>query len=377
MQLGLLVVLAAAASATVKEEPCQQPLKIGPCDALVPRWYFSAKQGRCLKFNWGGCDPNGNNFESLKDCEKQCCARGCGKPCEQPLKVGPCRAAIPRFYYSAKDGKCMEFSWGGCDPNGNNFMTLADCNKQCNPCLRPKKVGPCKARMPRYYFSTKENRCLKFYWGGCDPNGNNFESLKDCQKQCCASGCGKPCEQPLKVGPCRAAIPRFYYSAKDGKCMEFSWGGCDPNGNNFMTLADCNKQCNPCLRPKKVGPCKARMPRYYFSAKANRCLKFYWGGCDPNGNNFGTLSECRQRCGAGRPKLCRLPKVVGPCLAAFPRYYFNGKRCAKFTYGGCGGNANNFRTVGECRKTCRAQSILVSTELLIKQLTSADKQPKP
>ncbi|XP_043242907.1 actinia tenebrosa protease inhibitors-like [Amphibalanus amphitrite] len=168
----------------------------------------------------------------------------------------------------------------------------------------------------------------------------------------------EPCRQLLKVGPCEALVPRWYFSAKQGRCLKFNWGGCDPNGNNFESLKDCEKQC--CA-----------------SGCANRCLKFYWGGCAPNGNNFRTLSECRQRCGAGRPKLCRLPKVVGPCLAAIPRYYFNGKRCAQFIYGGCGGNANNFRTVGECRKTCRAQSILVSTKLLIKQLTSADKQPKP
>ena len=43
------------------------------------------------------------------------------------------------------------------------------------------------------------------------------------------------CEQPKKIGPCKAIIPRFYFNSTDGKCKEFGWGGCDPNGNNFKT----------------------------------------------------------------------------------------------------------------------------------------------
>ena len=43
--------------------------------------------------------------------------------------------------------------------------------------------------------------------------------------------------------------------------------------------------------------------------------------------------------------VCNLPKVVGRCRAAFRRYYFDSAsgHCKLFIYGGCGGNANNFR----------------------------------
>ena len=51
------------------------------------------------------------------------------------------------------------------------------------------------------------------------------------------------CEQPKKIGPCRARIPRFYFNSTDGKCKEFGWGGCDPNENNFKTKEDCEKIC--------------------------------------------------------------------------------------------------------------------------------------
>ena len=57
---------------------------------------------------------------------------------------------------------------------------------------------------------------------------------------------------------------------------------------------------------------------------------------------------------------CSLPKVVGPCRAAFPRWFFNIKtrRCERFIYGGCEGNANNFNSLAECLNTCHV--IMVS-----------------
>ncbi|XP_067323241.1 chelonianin-like [Anolis sagrei] len=57
---------------------------------------------------------------------------------------------------------------------------------------------------------------------------------------------------------------------------------------------------------------------------------------------------------AGQTDVCSLPKDAGPCDAAHPRWCYNwaGRRCEKFTYGGCGGNGNNFRTLEECQGSC-------------------------
>nr|CDS26432.1 Kunitz protease inhibitor [Hymenolepis microstoma] len=51
---------------------------------------------------------------------------------------------------------------------------------------------------------------------------------------------------------------------------------------------------------------------------------------------------------------CESPLDPGLCLALFPRWGFDklvGK-CRKFTYGGCGGNGNNYQSKKECRKAC-------------------------
>ena len=58
-----------------------------------------------------------------------------------------------------------------------------------------------------------------------------------------------------------------------------------------------------------------------------------------------------------RPALCELDKQIGTCIAAKPRFYFNKNTglCEEFTYEGCNGNENMFKTRIECEKTCQGK----------------------
>lgn len=40
--------------------------------AYFPRWYFNSKLNKCITFIYGGCQGNGNNFMSKEECEKTC-----------------------------------------------------------------------------------------------------------------------------------------------------------------------------------------------------------------------------------------------------------------------------------------------------------------
>ena len=110
--------------------------------------------------------------------------------CDQPKKIGPCKALIPRFFFNKDTGTCEQFEYGGCRPNGNNFKTLDKCRDVCEPeenqtvCDQPKKIGPCEAMTKRFFFDKAAGKCRKFFWGGCEANGNNFESKRDCKKAC-------------------------------------------------------------------------------------------------------------------------------------------------------------------------------------------------
>jgi papilin len=275
-------------------------LKVGPCKAAFPRYYFNPASQQCVLFSWGGCQPNLNNFLTLAECQKVCPVN----PCKQALKVGPCKAAITRFYFDSVTQKCKKFSWGGCQPNLNNFLTLEECQKVCpvkvDPCTEVLKVGPCKAAFPRFYFNSVTKKCDVFWWGGCQPNGNNFETVEACEQTCPVVN-KSPCLVAPKSGSCKAAFTRYYYDYNTKQCKIFTWGGCGANENNFETVEACEKVCpvqgrDPCLEPKKVEPCRAAINRFFFNSDSRNCELFSWGGCDANGNNFETIEACEASC---------------------------------------------------------------------------------
>nr|XP_020767074.1 pancreatic trypsin inhibitor-like [Odocoileus virginianus texanus] len=57
---------------------------------------------------------------------------------------------------------------------------------------------------------------------------------------------------------------------------------------------------------------------------------------------------------ASKPAFCMEPQSKGDCKAMIMRYFHNAETglCEQFSYGGCGGNRNNFLTKEECVKTC-------------------------
>nr|XP_054928943.1 tissue factor pathway inhibitor-like [Dermacentor andersoni] len=221
------------------------------------------------------------------------------------------------------------------------------------------------------------------------------------------------CELPKKVGPCRGHFPRYYYNVSTDTCEPFIYGGCQGNANNFETLTQCETRCggnltveddswkkhimkpvaladyirsnpvlsrslvrlNPvCNETKEPGLCAGYFPRFYFNNVTKTCEPFIYGGCQGNGNNFNTLEECNSTCWASLnphpfvitsavdvpfwplspPEECTYPADAGPCDAYMPRFFYSTltKSCEQFVYGGCGGNANNFRTYGACQNKC-------------------------
>lgn len=66
--------------------------------------------------------------------------------------------------------------------------------------------------------------------------------------------------------------------------------------------------------------------------------------------------ECAFDARAAR-EACAQPLEVGPCRGAYERWAWRAERaeCARFMYGGCRGNGNNFVTAAECERACVQQ----------------------
>ncbi|RVE55911.1 hypothetical protein OJAV_G00231090 [Oryzias javanicus] len=153
--------------------------------------------------------------------------------CLAPLKVGPCRAAFPRWQYNASLGVCTEFHFGGCNANDNNYLSNDDCMSACqgvrdtmhrtilpsedmNDCNNTSVGEPC-VKLNRTF-----NRLLRI-------------NLSDRRIQC---------TDAPRTGPCRASIPRWYYDPLKQMCTHFTFGGCSGNENNFEDETTCMGTCD-------------------------------------------------------------------------------------------------------------------------------------
>ncbi|XP_029386594.1 tissue factor pathway inhibitor a isoform X2 [Echeneis naucrates] len=122
------------------------------------------------------------------------------------------------------------------------------------------------------------------------------------------------CALKDEPGPCKAIKDRFFFNVDTGSCELFEYGGCGGNANNFETLEACEEMCfvsedkNPCHLPEAPGPCRGLVTRYFFDNRSKQCKQFFYGGCFGNANNFRSLSECQAKC-HNPAKPTRTPEV--------------------------------------------------------------------
>ncbi|XP_060928771.1 amyloid-like protein 2 isoform X2 [Limanda limanda] len=51
-------------------------------------------------------------------------------------------------------------------------------------CALEGETGPCRASMPRWHFDMSQRKCVRFIYGGCAGNRNNFDSEEYCMAVC-------------------------------------------------------------------------------------------------------------------------------------------------------------------------------------------------
>ena len=230
---------------------------------------YDKRVSKCVNFNYGGCAGNGNRFFSKSSCQDICVN---AKPtastssttkltstttlskvttCDKPLKT-TCdgRNATFYFYDKSKD-KCAKDTGCSADTGSGRFKTKSLCENLCKvqpqklepgQCLLPPNEGPCGKTLRRYFYDAEEGICVEFRYGGCQGNVNNFESKKDRESSC--KGAEKKviesllksvCALPKARGPCSNNYRRFFYENSTNTCQEFEFSGCGGNENQVTT----------------------------------------------------------------------------------------------------------------------------------------------
>lgn len=182
---------------------CKLPSETGPCLGYIPMFYFNFNSGRCESFIYGGCRGNENRFETIEECENSCSNKDeiyidSEDKCQLEADTGKCRGYFKKYFYNKHTKSCEMFIYGGCGGNRNNFDSIKECNQECgspntesnvsdnaiDPCTEDKYSGQCFAYIERFYYDKLTNKCETFVYGGCDANGNNFETQKACEAKC-------------------------------------------------------------------------------------------------------------------------------------------------------------------------------------------------
>ncbi|OWR50302.1 Tfpi protein [Danaus plexippus plexippus] len=99
-----------------------------------------------------------------------------------------------------------------------------------------------------YYFEPTTKNCSTFSWGGCQGNGNRFDSRSECTSTCLSSPNQqktrpKWCTLNFDYGFCFGALKRWYYDPMWKVCKERIYSGCGGNKNNFYSQEQCDAIC--------------------------------------------------------------------------------------------------------------------------------------
>ncbi|GAA6233372.1 kunitz-type protease inhibitor 2 [Lates japonicus] len=243
--------------------------------------------------------------------------------CRLPMKVGSCRAAFPKFYYDVTNQSCRSFTYGGCEANGNNFESQEECEAACSGVtgsVLPDDSTPAPpeppAKAPRMApsFDTGLSEDAE---GPVESEPATTESVPE-RTEMSPEEYAEHCEVKPEVGPCRAAFQHWYYNSQTGDCQSFIYGGCKGNKNNYVNKESCMATCtvsvvpsskkssgddglsqrykDECMATPDPGPCRAAFPRFYYDFDTGTCQSFMYGGCRGNKNSYGTEEECLNSC---------------------------------------------------------------------------------
>uniref|UniRef100_A0A3Q3WYP6 BPTI/Kunitz inhibitor domain-containing protein n=1 Tax=Mola mola TaxID=94237 RepID=A0A3Q3WYP6_MOLML len=174
-------------------------------------------------------------------------------------------------------------------------------------CQAPSNVGPCRAAFPRWHYDAAAGDCDSFVFGGCKGNNNNFLSKHECLSACrgvtgtrtSTQVCGSPCSAGQLTCGSGCCLDRSLECDGQQHCSDGSdEDHCNKLNQTFSHLLDIdvNQKKARCSEPPNTGPCRASLTRWFYDPMNRKCARFTYGGCNANGNNFEEEKECSAVC---------------------------------------------------------------------------------
>lgn len=194
--------------------------------------------------------------------EKQQCGGDIPECQQEDLPVDPTCTVTQWSDWSPCSGKCgsgvmyrqRHFYTPSADKQKCGIDTMerktCDTGKDCNPasasqakewCKLEKFAGPCRGNFQRWYYDKLARRCLEFPYGGCRGNKNNFESYNECTQMCefnrdeISGGPANPPLYDVVVDPAPGLVSDSHRISQDCKVTDWSpWSQCDVSCGSGM-----------------------------------------------------------------------------------------------------------------------------------------------
>ncbi|XP_018495500.1 uncharacterized protein LOC100903276 [Galendromus occidentalis] len=325
----------------------------------------------------GGCR---NECSDHSDCSgnEKCCRYGCSSSCTAPVareapsdktKPGHCPFPTlnPQCLLSEQTDQCMHDSHcpgaAKCCPGfcGSVCRAPVEENAEESMPLSMYVAPPVCSADGGYAVSQSQGPlswCVDRYGVpidstltkgsvACDVNGNITKR----------EAVGDVCPKGVEARVCRdECVSAVCHSHPFAMCVADPCNNCeihfvDALGDKVDCSPVCEQDSHQSSACEENSGIRSRK-RYTFNQTSQRCEEFQYD-CNGNDNNFESADECEKTC--KKPKsVCDLPREPGLCKAKFPAWYYNAMthQCEEFSYGGCGGNANNFESKEACDQTC-------------------------
>lgn len=68
------------------------------------------------------------------------------------------------------------------------------------------------------------------------------------------------------------------------------------NRLGLQKLIDASDPSSSCMQPKAAGSCRRFIPSFFFDKHTGQCTSFTYTGCGGNSNNFKSEEECYIKC---------------------------------------------------------------------------------
>jgi len=283
---------------------------------------------------------------------------------------------------------CVANFCGGCSAECIPKTTQKSCKLQCGSVVKHGWKGSddgsncCnECTCNNGVLSCSQNACFDCPNHGCrnEPICSENEIYKDC------SYCDGTCDDPYPtcnrecIGKCycKSGFVRdsFDKCVRNNECDTKKWRP-ERKSIPITSKPKCGKneeyrECSSC-----EGTCKTPNKICNTVCQQSKCLCKSGYIRDERTGYCVTENQCVTETPQRRSStdICSLPKEKGSCRGKIPRYYFNGKMCFQFVYGGCGKNENNFETLNECIDTCeKSTTTTTQTPKRIAETTSSVK----